>query len=158
MLSKPLILAIIWMFEKCAFADFNLNLEFDGPSLIEAYKNHKGFMIDKWEQYLYIYDREFSMYRKNCKSIQLLEFGVYFGGSLQLWKAYFGKDAVISGVDIDDRVCIDAAFEKDIFVDCFDVLNSTKLVKYFEGKKFDIIIDEFIFNGEYVLYVVVPSY
>lgn len=36
--------------------------------------------------------------------LKLLEIGVSYGGSLRLWRKYFGPDAVIFGIDI-DRKC-----------------------------------------------------
>jgi hypothetical protein len=33
----------------------------------------------------------------------ILEIGVSFGGSLQMWRAYFGRQATIYGVDVDPR-------------------------------------------------------
>lgn len=48
-----------------------------------------------------IYDRHFSPYRK--EPITVVEFGVSQGGSLQMWKQYFGRKARIFGVDIDPR-------------------------------------------------------
>ena len=47
-------------------------------------ENHDGRIIHKWNHYLDIYDKYFTDYRE--KKINLLEFGVYQGGSLQLWK------------------------------------------------------------------------
>ena len=41
----------------------------------------------------------FIRFRK--KPITLLEIGVGFGGSLQMWKSYFGKKARIIGIDIE---------------------------------------------------------
>ena len=43
-------------------------------------------------------DRYFSSLRG--KKIRLLEIGVNKGGSLQLWRKYFGDDAIIFGIDI----------------------------------------------------------
>lgn len=60
-------------------------------------KDHK--QIRKWQHYFDVYDRYFSAYRG--KPIHILEIGVSDGGSLQMWKAYFGPQAKIYGVDID---------------------------------------------------------
>lgn len=58
-------------------------------------------VIHKWPHYFDIYDRHFSKYRN--KKIVILEIGVSEGGSLQMWKNYFGSKAVIFGIDIDPR-------------------------------------------------------
>jgi cephalosporin hydroxylase len=66
---------------------------------LEAYfRNNQGRLIHKWLHYFDIYDRHFSPYRG--KPITVLEFGVSHGGSLQMWKHYFGRKARIIGVDI----------------------------------------------------------
>ena len=57
-----------------------------------------GRLIHKWQHYFEIYDRHFSRFRGT--DVQLVEFGVSQGGSLQMWKAYFGPRARIFGVDV----------------------------------------------------------
>ena len=70
-------------------------------SLQELWDEHDGRLIDKWAHYLPIYERYFAKFRgTDCR---ILEIGVAHGGSLQLWKAYFGKESTIVGVDIDPR-------------------------------------------------------
>lgn len=63
-------------------------------------KNNKK-LIHKWLHYFDIYHRHFKQFRG--KKITVLEFGVSHGGSLQMWKNYFGRRARIVGVDIDPR-------------------------------------------------------
>jgi len=66
---------------------------------LEAYFNaNKKRVIDKWSHYFDVYDRHFSKYRG--KEIVLLEIGTFQGGSLQMWKSYFGDKAKIYGIDI----------------------------------------------------------
>jgi hypothetical protein len=60
---------------------------------------HKGRLIHKWTHYLDIYDGHFSAYRNT--PVKMLEIGVSKGGSLELWRKYFGKDATLFGIDID---------------------------------------------------------
>lgn len=55
--------------------------------------------VDKWLGYLDRYEPWFSPYRGAI--INVLEIGVQNGGSLDLWKQYFGLSARIVGVDID---------------------------------------------------------
>jgi hypothetical protein len=59
----------------------------------------RGRMIHKWAHYLPIYERYFAAYRG--AAVKMLEIGVSGGGSLDLWRRYFGPDAVIFGIDID---------------------------------------------------------
>lgn len=63
--------------------------------------NNPGRLIHKWLHYFDIYHRHFAPFRR--KKITILEIGVYQGGSLQMWRKYFGRKARIYGVDIDDR-------------------------------------------------------
>ncbi len=58
-------------------------------------------LIHKWLHYFEIYDRYFERYRN--REVVLLEIGVFHGGSLQMWKEYFGQKAKIYGVDINPR-------------------------------------------------------
>ena len=67
----------------------------------ECFEAHEGRQIDKWAHYLPIYERHFAPYVG--QAVRVLEIGVDHGGSLQLWKAYFGARAQIVGVDIDPR-------------------------------------------------------
>jgi hypothetical protein len=66
--------------------------------LLNYFENNDGRLIDKWMHYFEIYDRHFQHFRG--RDIHLLEIGVYHGGSLQMWKTYFGEQAKIYGVDI----------------------------------------------------------
>ena len=66
--------------------------------LEKYFNNNTGKIIDKWEHYFEVYDRHFSKYRG--KEIVLLEIGTYYGGSLQMWRSYFGDKAKIYGIDI----------------------------------------------------------
>ncbi len=60
-----------------------------------------GRLIDKWDHYFDIYHRHLQRYRG--KAITLVEIGVFHGGSLQMWRHYFGPQARIIGVDINPR-------------------------------------------------------
>jgi 23S rRNA U2552 (ribose-2'-O)-methylase RlmE/FtsJ len=54
--------------------------------------------IHKWQHYFDIYDSHFSRFRNT--DVHVVEFGVSEGGSLQMWKHYFGPECRIYGVDI----------------------------------------------------------
>jgi hypothetical protein len=79
----------------------------DGPNapvnpsnpLHEFFENHKeGRGIWNWTHYFEVYDRHFSRFRG--REVNVLEIGIYCGGSLEMWKHYFGGRAKIYGVDI----------------------------------------------------------
>lgn len=65
---------------------------------------HTGRVVDKWTHYLDHYDRHFSRFRNT--QVKMLEIGVFKGGSLEIWREYFGPDATIFGVDINPE-CAD---------------------------------------------------
>ena len=67
--------------------------------LEKYFMNGHKFPLGKWWHYFEIYDRHFSKYRG--KNITVLEIGVWKGGSLQMWKEYFGPNAKIYGIDIE---------------------------------------------------------
>lgn len=67
-------------------------------SMRSLFFDHNGRRTLKWDHYLEIYDRHLSRFRG--KEVHLLEFGIYEGGSLQLWKNYFGPRCRVYGVDI----------------------------------------------------------
>jgi Methyltransferase domain len=52
----------------------------------------------KWRQYLDVYERHLSPYRD--RQIFFLEIGVMDGGSLEMWRRFFGQEATIVGIDI----------------------------------------------------------
>jgi hypothetical protein len=58
----------------------------------------QGRVVHKWVHYLDIYERHFAVYRNT--SVKMLEIGIFEGGSLDLWRRYFGMDATICGIDI----------------------------------------------------------
>lgn len=71
----------------------------DAGPIEAAFGSHSGRFVTKWQQYLPVYDRLFAPYRS--KPTKMLEIGVSKGGSLELWRGYFGEDATIFGIDID---------------------------------------------------------
>lgn len=101
--------------------------------------NNNKKLIYKWEHYFDIYDEYFSQFRN--KEVVILEIGVFNGGSLQMWKNYFGDKAKIYGIDIDPRC---KNFEEDgieIFIGSQTdrkFLNEVKL----KMPDIDILIDD----------------
>jgi hypothetical protein len=63
--------------------------------------SHTGPVIHKWRNYFEVYDRHLSRFRNT--SFHMLEIGVGQGGSLTLWRRYFGPDARLFGIDIDPK-------------------------------------------------------
>ena len=52
----------------------------------------------KYKNYFYIYDNLFKKYKN--KKITFVEIGVFSGGSLFMWRNFFGKKAKIIGIDL----------------------------------------------------------
>ncbi len=61
----------------------------------------QGRLLKKRLHYFEIYDLHFQRYRG--KPVNILEIGIAHGGSLQLWKDYFGPQAKIYAIDPDPR-------------------------------------------------------
>ena len=69
---------------------------------LEAYFNaNNKRLIHKFPHYFQVYERHFSRFRN--KEVVIVEIGVSHGGSLQMWKDYFGGKAKIFGIDVDPR-------------------------------------------------------
>jgi len=103
-------------------------------------EKHDGNFMYKWSQYFDVYHHHFKRFRG--KEVKILEIGIYGGGSLQMWKWYFGNKAHITGMDIDpfckkyaeDRVDIIIGDQAD--AELLDTLS-----------EYDIIIDD---GGHYM--------
>jgi hypothetical protein len=59
-----------------------------------------GRGIWKWLHYFDIYHRHFSKFVG--RDVTVLEIGVYSGGSLEMWRHYFGPQCRIYGVDVEE--------------------------------------------------------
>lgn len=55
----------------------------------------------KWSNYFSIYEEIFKKYQK--KKITFVEIGVGLGGSLFMWRNYFGKNSRIIGIDLNPQ-------------------------------------------------------
>lgn len=55
----------------------------------------------KWTHYFQLYDRHFSKFID--KPVVVLEIGVCDGGSLQMWKEFFGSKSKIIGIDVNSE-------------------------------------------------------
>jgi len=66
--------------------------------LYNEFINNKNKVMTKVAHYFPIYERHFSKFKN--QSVVFWEIGVYKGGSLQMWKRYFGPFAKIVGIDI----------------------------------------------------------
>ena len=65
--------------------------------LWQIFDSHDGKFIQKWDHYFPIYEAHLS--HLVGKEFFFLEIGVGQGGSLQMWRKYFGPLATIVGID-----------------------------------------------------------
>ena len=107
--------------------------------LFQIFKKHEDRIIHKWIHYFEIYENHFAKFRG--KEINILEIGVFKGGSLQMWKEYFGPKAKIYGVDIDPNC---KKFEEENIEIFIGDQNDREFLRGLTKKlpKFDIVIDD----------------
>lgn len=100
-------------------------------------KEHR--IMTKWAHYFEIYDRHFSKYRN--KAPVVMEIGIFKGGSLQMWKDYFGKGVQIIGVDIEEDT---KAFEEEQITIEIGSQEDRNFLRTLKEKypKIDILIDD----------------
>ncbi|MFU8765384.1 MAG: class I SAM-dependent methyltransferase, partial [Haliea sp.] len=68
-------------------------------TLRDCFDSHTGRLIGKIDHFFDDYEVHLQRFRNTA--VRLLEIGVHGGGSLELWRRYFGQQATIHGVDID---------------------------------------------------------
>ena len=102
-------------------------------------KNPSGRVVHRWRHYFDIYHRHFSRFRGD--SIVMIEIGIFNGGSLRMWKDYFGSNSTIVGVDINPGC---KQYEEPgieiVIGDQGDPKFLQDLIKQFP--KFDIVLDD----------------
>lgn len=89
-------------------------------SLWSEFLNNQDRIIHKWTHYFPIYEAHFARYVN--RPMTFLEIGCGQGGSLQMWKRYFGPFAQIVGIDInenckeyeEDQIAVRIGDQKDI--------------------------------------------
>lgn len=86
-----------------AVADIRNKYDYNG-ALLAQFAQDDGPLIHKWHHYVPLYDRYFGPWRG--KPVRFLEIGVSHGGSLQMWRKFFGEDAIIFGIDIDPACAV----------------------------------------------------
>lgn len=77
-------------------------------ALWDLFLNHTGKPVHKWTHYFPVYEQYFQKYVG--RPVVFLEIGCGKGGSLQMWKEYFGPHAKIIGIDINPKC---KKFEED---------------------------------------------
>lgn len=119
--------------------------------LLKYFVNNGSPRIHKWGNYFDIYEKHFSRFIN--KEPTILEIGVSKGGSLRMWRDYFGPGCKIVGVDINS----DCKKLEDTDIEIFigDQSDPTLIKKILDKyPEFDIIIDD----GSHQMYHLISSF
>jgi len=113
--------------------------EADNP-LRRYFESHaSGDGITKWSHYFDIYHRHFAKFAGT--PVNILEVGVYSGGSLQMWRDYFGEGCTVYGVDIEPSCRAYAGDGVEIFIgDQADPRFWQRILR--EVPALDIVVDD----------------
>ncbi|MEO0486635.1 MAG: CmcI family methyltransferase [Pseudomonadota bacterium] len=107
--------------------------------------------VSKWVHYFDVYERHFERFRG--KPITMLEIGVFDGGSLAMWKWYFGDQAKIVGLDINPECKAHEAEGIEVFIGSQD--DPEVIEKIFEKyPDIDIVLDD----GSHVMKHLIASF
>lgn len=83
-------------------------------SLWSEFYDNPGKDVFKWVHYLPIYEKHFQRYQN--RPLTLLEIGCLHGGSLQMWKRWFGPHARIVGLDINPACAAHAEDQIEVHI------------------------------------------
>jgi hypothetical protein len=108
-------------------------------NLWQDFLTNDAKVIHKWMHYFPIYEKHFLPWRN--KTINFLEIGVSKGGSLQMWKRFFGPLATIVGIDVNPKC---KALEEDgIHIRIGDQSDTKFLGDLIEEfGEFDLVLDD----------------
>ncbi len=99
----------------------------------------EGYISDKWDNYFRVYDRYLNKYVGT--DVTFVEIGVKNGGSLFMWREFFGPQARIIGIDLNPKA---KQFEDHGFEIFIGDQNSEEFWKDFYQKvgKVDAMLDD----------------
>ena len=118
--------------------------------LANVFMNHDGYLVDKWEQYLGIYESELASFVAAGQPISLLEIGVQNGGSLQVWRKYLPAGSRIVGIDINPD-CARLQLDENTSLHIADGTDQAVLDSVLGDLTFDIIIDDGSHRSDHVI-------
>jgi hypothetical protein len=103
------------------------------------FEQNDGPLIDKWIHYFDIYHRHFA--RFVAQSPTILQIGINQGGSLEMWKKYFGAGVRVIGIDRNPLCGMFMADEVQIYIgeEC-DQEFLQKVAR--DAGPFDVVIDD----------------
>lgn len=108
-------------------------------TLHKYFLNNSKKRLHKWLHYFDIYERHFSRFQGSSPTV--LEIGVMGGGSLDMWKEYFGPGSRIVGLDIDPSCVAHQAEDIDVVIGSQDDEDVVRAIKQ-KYPKIDIVIDD----------------
>ena len=97
---------------SCAHDEKITNSSNPLKSYFDSHREGKG--IWKWIHYFDIYQRHFKKFIG--RDVRVLEIGVYSGGSLEMWREYFGSNCRVYGVDVEEACKVYENDRTQIFV------------------------------------------
>lgn len=110
-----------------------------GNRLEEFYFGGGHRVVSKWWHYFEVYHTFFQKYIGS--DVRILEIGICKGGSLQMWKDYFGEKATVVGIDVDVKckefeeenihICIGSQADRDFLLKVSE-----------QWGPFDIVLDD----------------
>jgi hypothetical protein len=115
-----------------------------------VFMSHDGYLIDKWESYLGIYESELVSLITAGQPVSLLEIGVQNGGSLQVWKKYLPAGSRIVGIDVNPD-CAKLDLDENTSLYIADGTDQMALDSVLGDMTFDIIIDDSSHRSEHII-------
>ena len=111
----------------------------DSSFLHRYFLNNSHKRLHKWIHYFDIYETHFARFRG--KAPVMVEIGVMGGGSLKMWKEYFGEGSRIVGVDINPDCKAHEGEGIEVFIGSQDdpALIDTIFAKY---PHVDLVLDD----------------
>lgn len=113
--------------------------------------NNSDKRLHKWIHYFDIYERHFARFRG--KSPVMVEIGVMGGGSLAMWKEYFGRGSHIIGIDINPGCKAHEGEGIEVFIGSQDDPEVVKAI-FSKYPEVDIVLDD----GSHIMRHMIASF
>jgi hypothetical protein len=99
-----------------SFAPTSSQADHRAPGTLERYfdDHREGPGLWKWRHYFDIYERHFA--RFVGEEVHLLEIGIFSGGSIDMWRRYFGEGLRFYGVDLEPACKAYEAPDAHVFI------------------------------------------
>jgi hypothetical protein len=121
-----------------------------GRDLYRIFTQHQGYLSDKWEHYISIYESAFARLVARGEPVRLLEIGVQNGGSLQIWSEYLPQNSTIVGIDV-DPACAQLSFKPNVAILIGDTNDPGTLDSMLADARFNLIIENGSHHAEHLV-------